>query len=185
MTLFRLAAAFVLWFVAFPATAQTIAQAAPSEQVVASVSSPEGILTLDLSLNPEGPDTSDEIETAPAGSTVAILPAPIESSLGAARQSTDVGRPSASAKIETLHNQLRASANLASARPTSSIPAADPAPRTRSSTACSKSPSHPRRTRSQAHKPPEPRSPWASSPSNPALAAGWPRRTGHPPDAST
>ena len=42
MTLFRLAAAFVLCFVAFPATAQTIAQAAPSAQIVASVSSPDG-----------------------------------------------------------------------------------------------------------------------------------------------
>ena len=42
MTLFRLVAAFVLCFVAFPATAQTIAQAAPTAQAVASVTSPVG-----------------------------------------------------------------------------------------------------------------------------------------------
>ena len=54
MTLFRLAAAFVLCFVAFPATAQTIAQVAPSAQSVASATSPSGTLKVDVTLNPEG-----------------------------------------------------------------------------------------------------------------------------------
>ena len=54
MSLFRLAAAFVLCLIAFPAAAQTIAQAAPTAQSVASVSSPSGTLKVDVTLNPEG-----------------------------------------------------------------------------------------------------------------------------------
>jgi alpha-glucosidase len=54
MTLFRLAAAFVLCFIAVPAAAQTIAQAAPTNQTVASVRSPSGTLKVDVTLNPEG-----------------------------------------------------------------------------------------------------------------------------------
>ena len=52
MTLFRLAAAFVLCFIAIPAAAQTVAQAAPTNQVVASASSPSGTLKVDVTLNP-------------------------------------------------------------------------------------------------------------------------------------
>ena len=54
MTLFRLAAAFVLCFIAVPVAAQTVAQAAPTNQIVASVSSPSGTLKVDVTLNPEG-----------------------------------------------------------------------------------------------------------------------------------
>ena len=43
MTLYRLLAAFVLSLVSIPAAAQTIAQAAPIAQVVASATSPSGI----------------------------------------------------------------------------------------------------------------------------------------------
>ena len=54
MTLYRLLAAFVLSLVSIPAAAQTIAQAAPTAQVVASATSPSGTLKVDVTLNPEG-----------------------------------------------------------------------------------------------------------------------------------
>ena len=54
MTLYRLFAAFVLSFIAIPAAAQTIAQAAPTSQIVASSTSPSGTLKVDVTLNPEG-----------------------------------------------------------------------------------------------------------------------------------
>ena len=50
----RLLAALVLCMLAVPAAAQTVAQAAPSVQVVASVSSPSGTIKVDVTLNPEG-----------------------------------------------------------------------------------------------------------------------------------
>ena len=54
MTLSRLATAFVLCFIAVPAVAQTVAQAAPTTKTVASTSSPSGTLKVDVTLNPEG-----------------------------------------------------------------------------------------------------------------------------------
>ena len=54
MTLFRLLAAFVFAFITVPAAAQTIAQAAPMTQAVASASSPSGTIKVDVLLNPEG-----------------------------------------------------------------------------------------------------------------------------------
>ncbi len=54
MTLYRLLAAFVLAFITVPAAAQTIAQAAPTTQTVASASSPSGTIKVDVLLNPEG-----------------------------------------------------------------------------------------------------------------------------------
>jgi len=54
MSLIRLVAAFVLYFLAIPATAQTVAQAPPSAAVVASASSPSGTIKVQVTLNPEG-----------------------------------------------------------------------------------------------------------------------------------
>ena len=54
MTLFRLLAAFVFAFITVPAAAQTIAQAAPTTQALASASSPSGTIKVDVLLNPEG-----------------------------------------------------------------------------------------------------------------------------------
>jgi alpha-glucosidase len=54
MTLYRLLAAFVFAFITVPATAQTIAQAAPTTQTVATASSPSGTMKVDVLLNPEG-----------------------------------------------------------------------------------------------------------------------------------
>ena len=53
MTLYRLLAAFVLAFITVPAAAQTIAQAAPTTQGVASTSSPSGTIKVDVLLNPQ------------------------------------------------------------------------------------------------------------------------------------
>jgi len=53
MTLSRLLA-FVLILVATPAAAQTVQQAVPQAQAVASVDSPSRIIHVDLTLNPEG-----------------------------------------------------------------------------------------------------------------------------------
>ncbi|MEA3066742.1 MAG: alpha-glucosidase, partial [Sphingomonadales bacterium] len=54
MSLLRVLASFVLLFIAVPAAAQSVAQAAPSAPAVASASSPSGILKVEVTLNPEG-----------------------------------------------------------------------------------------------------------------------------------
>jgi alpha-glucosidase len=54
MTPFRLIAALVLALVAFPAAAQTVAQAAPAANVVANAVSPSGTLKVDVTLSPDG-----------------------------------------------------------------------------------------------------------------------------------
>jgi alpha-glucosidase len=53
MTLSRLLA-FALLLIAVPVGAQTVQQAAPAEQAVASVDSPSHVLHVDVTLNPEG-----------------------------------------------------------------------------------------------------------------------------------
>jgi alpha-glucosidase len=54
LSLLRVLASFVLLFIAVPAAAQSVAQAAPSAPAVASASSPSGILKVEVTLNPEG-----------------------------------------------------------------------------------------------------------------------------------
>jgi len=54
MTLFRLFGALVLCFLAWPATAQTIAQAPSGSAIVASAVSPSGTLKVEITLTPEG-----------------------------------------------------------------------------------------------------------------------------------
>jgi alpha-glucosidase len=54
MTLVRLFAAFILCAFAVPAIAQGVDQAPQKSDALASVSSPSGILTVDITLNPEG-----------------------------------------------------------------------------------------------------------------------------------
>ena len=54
MTLVRLFAALLFAFIAVPAAAQGVAQAAPQSQVVASASSPSGTLKVEVTLNPDG-----------------------------------------------------------------------------------------------------------------------------------
>ena len=54
MTLFRLALAFVLCFIAVPASAQGVAQAVQSSPSVASASSPSGTIKVDVTLSAEG-----------------------------------------------------------------------------------------------------------------------------------
>ena len=54
MTLIRLFTAFVICLFAIPATAQGVDQAVQKSDAVASVSSPSGRLTVEVTLNPEG-----------------------------------------------------------------------------------------------------------------------------------
>jgi alpha-glucosidase len=54
MSPFRVLAALVLGWLVSPAAAQTVAQAAPSAQVVASATSPSDTIKVDVTLNPEG-----------------------------------------------------------------------------------------------------------------------------------
>lgn len=54
MTVFRLIAGLVLALVAFPAAAQTVAQAAPASNVVANAVSPSGTLKVEVTLSPDG-----------------------------------------------------------------------------------------------------------------------------------
>ena len=54
MTVFRLLAAFVLFLIAFPANAQTVAQAPSGSKIVASADSPSKVIHVDVTLNPEG-----------------------------------------------------------------------------------------------------------------------------------
>jgi len=54
MRLIRLVLAVILGLIAFPATAQDVAQAPPSAPAVASESSPSGTIKVEVTLNPEG-----------------------------------------------------------------------------------------------------------------------------------